>query len=234
MKEQQKNPNANDALDLSQKTHRRLIGYLGLLLPVLLYILAGLRPTGRFPAWQLMHSLSAYYYTGAVAVFVGILFALALFLFSYRGYCKDIADRVLGKIGGFAALGVAICPTKAPNGAFVPSWWHPILGTLHYAFAILLFVIFILFSFWLFRKSHYKNRKERPNDKKQRDRIYLACSVVMAIAIVWAGISLSTGAPIFWQEAIAIEGFAISWLVKGEAHQSAIYAIRKLSARSGG
>ena len=72
--------------DLSHRFHRSLIGYLGILLPVLLYGLAGLRPTTDLPRWETLNSISAYYHTGAVAVFVGVLFALALFLLTYRGY----------------------------------------------------------------------------------------------------------------------------------------------------
>src|SRR5690348_2167695 len=91
------------AENLSQQAHRRLIGILGLLLPFLLYIFAGFRPTTPLPAWRLLDSISAYYYTGGVAVFVGVLFALALFLLTYPGYKGVIADRVLGIVGGTAA-----------------------------------------------------------------------------------------------------------------------------------
>src|SRR5215471_6413943 len=77
--------------DLSYQTHRRLIGVLGFLLPILLYLVAGLRPTAPLPRWTLLDSVSAYYYTGAVAILVGVLFALSLFLFSYPGYENVIA-----------------------------------------------------------------------------------------------------------------------------------------------
>ena len=92
------------ARDLSQRAHRRLIGILGLLLPGLLYLLAGLLPTRGLPPWRFLTSMSAYYYTGSVGVFVGVLFALSLFLFTYQGYEGDKADRVLGRLGGAAAL----------------------------------------------------------------------------------------------------------------------------------
>jgi hypothetical protein len=108
--------------DLSQQTHRRLIGVLGFLLPILLYLVAGLRPTAPLPRWTFLDSVSAYYYTGAVAILVGVLFALSLFLFSYPGYENVIADRVVGRVGGAAALGVALCPTTAPEGLSPPPW----------------------------------------------------------------------------------------------------------------
>jgi hypothetical protein len=49
--------------------------------------------------------------------------------------------------------------------------------------------------------------------------------------VLWAASSLITHAPIFWQ-AIAIVAFAISWLVKGEAHRPVLRAIRHLSAHT--
>ena len=85
------------AESLSQQAHRRLIGILGLLLPLLLYVFAGLRHTVGLPAWTPLNSISAYYYTGAVAIFVGVLFALALFLLTYPGYKGVIADRQIGR-----------------------------------------------------------------------------------------------------------------------------------------
>ena len=102
--------------DLSHQSHRQLIGYLGILLPLILILLAGLRPTPGLPRWEPLNSISAYYYTGAVAAFVGILFALALFLFTYRGYRRYKADRVAGMLGGSAALGVVLFPTGGGPG----------------------------------------------------------------------------------------------------------------------
>src|SRR2546427_8123750 len=104
------------AENLSQQAHRRLIGVLGFCLPILLYIFAGLLPTAGLPSWRVLSSVSAYYYTGGVAVFIGVLFALALFLLTYRGYKGVIADRVVGFVGGTAAILVTLFPTTAPRG----------------------------------------------------------------------------------------------------------------------
>ena len=218
--------------DLSHLVHRRLIGFLGLLLPVLLYVVSGVRPTEGLPSWALLPSVSAYYYTGALGVFVGVLFALSLFLFSYPGYKGVIADRVLGWLGGGAALGVALFPTAAPDGQCVPSWWSPGLRVVHYVSAVLLFSAFILFSIWLFRKSSVPNRRNRPPEKRWRDAACLTCGITMTGCVLWAASSLITHAPIFWPEAIAIVAFAISWLVKGEVHRPVLRAIRHLSANT--
>jgi hypothetical protein len=214
--------------ELSQQTHRRIIGVLGLLLPILLYLVAGLRPTAPLPRWTLLDSVSVYYYTGAVVILVGVLFALSLFLFSYPGYENMIADRVVGCVGGAAALGVALFPTEAPKDLSPPPWWSPPLRTVHYVSAVILFVSFILFAVWLFRKSKVPKGQKRPPEKQWRDRICLACGIVMIGSVLWAASSLITHAPIFIPEAIAIIAFAISWLVKGEAYQPVLTVMRRL------
>jgi hypothetical protein len=212
---------------LSQQAHRRLIGYLGFFLPVLLYLVAGLRPSDGLPPWQVLTSVSAYYYTGAVGIFIGVLFALSLFLFTYPGYEGEHADRVLGTLGGLAALGVALFPTTAPGGLVPPTWWTPTIRTIHYGSAVSLFVVFILFSIWLFRKSSVPLRANRPRDKRWRDHICLACGIAMIVCVLWAASALITHGPIFWAEALAIMAFAISWLVKGEAYQPVIVRFRR-------
>lgn len=232
MAESRSSPGGHGAQDLSQQAHRQLIGLLGLFLPVLLYLLAGLRPTDGLHPWSLLPSVSAYYYTGAVGVFTGVLFALSLFLFTYPGYKGIIADRLVGRLGGAAALGVALFPTAAPDGLTEPSWWTPTLRVVHYVSAVLLFTAFILFSVWLFRKSNIPKRRDRPADKRRRDDACLACGIVMIGSMLWAASALFTHAPIFWPESMAIVAFAGSWLVKGEAHQLVRRAVRKLATGS--
>lgn len=218
---------------LSLQAHRRIVGLVGIMLPLLVYLWAGVRPTAGLPRWRLLWSVSAYYYTGAVAVFVGLLFALSFFLFSYRGYKGVAADRIVGWVGGLAALVVALFPTAAPAGAVEPSWWTAKTGLLHYVAAVVLFVSFILFAVWLFRKSATPRREDRPADKRRRDDVCLACGLIMISAVVWVGIATLSDAPIFVPEAVAIVAFAVSWLVKGEAHAPVIRAVRKLTGRGG-
>ncbi len=216
--------------DLSARAHRLLIGSLGLLLPVLLYVLAGLRSTTGLTSWRLLDSVSAYYYTGAIGVFIGVLFALSLFLFSYRGYTDGWIDRALGKAAGVAALGVPLFPTKAPRIELAPSWWTPVMNVVHLASAAVLFVSFIVFAVWLFRRSRIARFQDRPLEKRVRDSICLACGIVMILSMLWAASSLFSHAPIFWPETIAIEAFAISWLAKGEVHRGVVRVARFLTS----
>jgi heme/copper-type cytochrome/quinol oxidase subunit 2 len=193
------------------------------MLAPLVYLLAGLRPTSGLQQepWKLLDSISAYYHTGATAVFVGVIAALALFLFSYRGYKGAIADRVVGIVGGVAAAAVVLFPADPPPGVTAPYWWTHTTGEIHFVAAVGLFLSFIVFSVWLFRKSDTPRRRDRPAEKRHRDDVCLACGVVMIGAVLWAAVAIHSDGnnPIFLPETIAIVAFAISWLAKGQAHQ---------------
>ena len=215
--------------DLSSYFHRQFIGSLGLALPVLLWLIAGLRPTDGLPRWKVLSSVSAYYYTGSVAALVGILIALAVFLFTYRGYDNEHrrSDRIAAIVAGIAAVSVAFFPVEAPSDSLAPSWWTRWTGTLHYASAVVLFGAFIFFSLFLFPKTKVKDGEPLPRDKRARNRIYLSCGVAMLACMVWAGSALLARASIFWPEALALEFFAVSWLVKGRADWTAVAAAKR-------
>lgn len=200
--------------DLSSHLHRQLIGGVGVILPFLLLIIAGWRPTEGLPRWEILDSISAYYYTGAVAALVGTLVALAAFLVTYRGYGNEYQerDRIAAIVASVAAIGVAFFPTTAPGDLPEPSWWTPQTRTIHYVSAVVLFSAFVFFCFFLFPK---RKKEPQPFDKKVRNAFYYSCGVVMLACMIWAGSSYFTGAPIFWPEAIALWCFALSWLVKG-------------------
>jgi heme/copper-type cytochrome/quinol oxidase subunit 2 len=218
---------------LSLKAHRLVIGTLGFLMPALIFVLAGARPTPGLPRWEPQWSISAYYYTGAIGVFVGVLFALSLFLFTYQGYKGVKADRVVGFVGGLAALFVGLFPTAAPAGLSPPPWWGDSTAVVHYVAAVVLFISFIVFALWLFRRSDKPTRRERDWDKNVRDDICLVCGLIMSGCVVWAAIAKRAVRPIFVPESIAIMAFATSWLAKGEAFTSIIRRVGKLMGRLG-
>lgn len=214
-------------LILPHRAHRQLIGLMGIMLPVLVVVISWLWPTPDVP-WKMLASISEFYYTSATAVFVGSLFTLALFLFTYGGYEGDLADRALGKVSGFAALGVAFFPTKAPSQYTAPPWWLEWMGTAHYTFAVLLFLSFIAFALWIFRRTSVIDKNSMPTEKRWRNRISSVCGGLMIVSIVWAAIALKLDKPIFLPEATALVAFAISWLVKGRIHEPMIAACRRI------
>jgi len=217
---------AREPDDLSSAAYRQLIGYLGLLLPFILWLAAGLRPTEGLPPWKVLESVSSYYHTGAVAAFVGVLAALGAFLVTYRGYKNESRwrDRVAGVVAGIAAVLVAFFPTAVPTGLPELSWWTKLTGTVHYTAAATLFCSFIFFSLFQFRKSKRGSGKTLPTSKRLRNGVHLFCGIAMAVCIAWAGIASVMGAPMFWPEALALEFFAASWLTKGYADRTLIAA----------
>ncbi len=202
---------------LDYLAHRQVIGYLGMALPVVL-ILGGLALFSE--GWQ--SSLSAYYHTGMRNVFVGVLFVLGFFFFSYRGY--DETDRRAALVAFVGALGVALFPTS--NGDGTPGW----VGAVHYASALALFAALIFFT-----RQFQKSKPGEPISqvKRNRNRVYRICGGLMTAAIVGmvlykaaellallpqsAAELLAKARPIFMGETLAIEAFGVSWWVKGQA-----------------
>jgi hypothetical protein len=216
--------------DLSSHAHRQLIGFVGLLLPFLVwFVVSAWRPVDitEHPRWMPLSSISAYYYTGAISVFSGGLIALAVFLFSYQGYGnpRGHRDRVAAIIAGCAAMLVAFYPTDPPKGITAPTWWTDPMKWIHYGAAIVLFLSFFFFCWFQFPITKEKSRP--PKDKSRRNLIYRICGVGIFGALLWAAWELLLGgnadvdAPIFWPETLALEFFAISWLVKGRVDKTA-------------
>jgi hypothetical protein len=212
--------------DVSGRSHRQVIGYLGLALPILLALAVRVRPNPITDNW-LGTSISAYYWTGAVALFVGLLASLSLFLLTYRGYANESQkyDRGAAIIAGVAAAVVALFPTTPPSG-IRPNllWWHAWIGTTHIAAAVTLFSMFAVFALWLFRKTAPGVPPDA--DKKRRNAFYLACGIGILVSI---GLTLVAGLSdrsIFWPESFALVFFALSWLVKGAAVDSITATLR--------
>lgn len=210
-------PKAASTNDLSGDRHRQLIGWIGVVLPTVLLLLAlwrdGPEQLGN------LESISAYYYSGGTAAFLGMLFALSLFLFAYRGYRNternryNWADKGAARVAAIAALLVAFFPTAAPAGVSALAWWKPWIGVLHHIGAFALFAMFAIFALWLFRL----NEDGKVEAKTWQDGAYLACGAVIVAGIAVALYLGLTGRSIFWPEAAAVIAFAVSWLVKGYA-----------------
>jgi hypothetical protein len=212
--------------DRSDNSHRQLIGWIGFWLPWILILIAAVRPTGPSGGSAILNSISAYYYTGAVAAFVGMLVALALFLLTYRGYDNKYGwlDRLAARVAGVAALFVAFFPTSAPDGFPPIVWWADWDGQLHYFAAIVLFSMFALFSLFLFRLG---KDDPPPPDKRRRNLTYLVCGIVIVAGMVWSAIAKQQDRSIFIPESLALMAFAVSWLIKGRAPKSIANAVRK-------
>lgn len=189
---------------------RVLIGAAGIFLPVLIVI-------GKLifnNSFELEYSISDYYDNGTAGdIFVGVLFALAFFLVSYKGYAR--IDSIAANFGSVFALGVALCPTTSSNKT---------VHILHFIFALLLFSVFIFFSIYLFRKNK-PDIKKISRKKEERNHIYLTCGIIMIVCIVFIALVSLTHflrqptikySLVFWAESIALVAFGFSWITKAE------------------
>jgi hypothetical protein len=196
----------------SYLTLRKTVGIIGIGLPFALAF------GGLLLGIDLQESISAYYHTEMRDLFVGSLCAIAVFLWSYRGF--ERRDDIAGNLACIFALGVAFFPT-AP-GSPEASEFPVIIGRLHTLFTAAFFLTLAYFSLFLFRLSD----QETPTEEKLiRNFIYLLCGYAMIACLILIGIVnipaiaqlVRACKPVFWLEACAILFFGVSWFVKGEA-----------------
>ncbi|HKK39068.1 MAG TPA: hypothetical protein VJ949_06605 [Cryomorphaceae bacterium] len=201
--------------NLSYFTLRKLIGWLGLLLPWAVWAIAGSNE----------NSISDYYYTVSGVLFTSVLTLVGAFLISYRGYDKadeTLSDNVLTWIGGILILIVAAIPTPYDGGAggcptpicLVNDAW----GWVHFGAAVLFFVTMGHMSAFHFTKGN----KPFTAQKLKRNQIYRFCGYGMWVVLLITGILwiLEDRIPIprliFWSEVILLVLFGTCWLVKGK------------------
>lgn len=223
---QQRDP--GEILVTQQKTLRKVIGFAGMLLPVLLYIFLRL-DTGYE---HVLPSISHYYYTRVCGIFLMIVSLLAIFLIIYKG--RDTIDFILSLGAGLGALLLLLFPTHNLSVKDYPDLDRYIVtklhetsdfrGDFHLVCAALFLLCLACISFFVFTMSD-KSKEARGKQKRRRNRVYRTCSVIMvlALAIIFAGFrgwihtSFYEGNHLtFWMETVAVEAFGFSWLVKAE------------------
>ncbi len=196
-----KDPDQN--LVISYLTLRRLVGALGMGMPIVVMVWgwAICRCTRVLP------SISDYYALRARDAFVGILFAIACFLYTYRGFDDD--DRY-GHLAALFAVLVALFPSTGTT----------VERRVHLGAAAGLLLVLAYYSLRIFTRSG-----GRPTPQKLiRNRVYVVCGALILVCIaliglvklVWPDAELSSWQPVFWLESLALWSFGFSWFVKGE------------------
>ena len=221
-------PKSDREDDNSGHAHRQVIGYLGALLPLLLPLTVWLRPGHADLDWA-PSSISAYYWSGAVSLFSGVLAVLSVFLLTYRGYDNEDGkwDRRAAVVAGIAAALVAIFPTEPSQSLQVlHPWWAEWVDWTHKIAAVVLFSMFAVFSLWLFRKGATDDA-----EKRLRNNIYLVCGIGIIVSMGWAAANAIADRSVFLPEAAALWFFAWSWLVKGRALRSIKVTAQSAKAR---
>lgn len=212
----------------SQQTLRRVIGLLGIMLPVLLYVYLYIA-TG-FNHTKPLESISHYYYTRGNGIFIIIISMMAVFLLIYKG--KNRVDFYVSSIAGIFALCVIMFPTdnittccdsgKEYSIAFIKEHEGRII--FHLVSAAIFLLCLAYMSFFLFTKSD-QPPTARTKAKHSRNRLYRVCGVIMVLAmlVIFLGFRKVINEDFydknhltFWMESVAVLSFGISWLTKGE------------------
>ena len=203
---------------ISFMTLRKAVGWFGISLPLAMMLVTYLFSNCKV----VQDSISHYYYTVAGSMFVGILSAVALFLFAYKGY--DKWDNCSTSLAGFFGFCIALFPTNVSAAASCNIVNLPpseIRNTIHYTSAALFIITIACISLFLFTKSNGQKTEE----KKTRNNIYKVSGITILLCLALIVLFHFTynepdGAtnfkPVFWLEAVALFSFGISWLVKGE------------------
>jgi hypothetical protein len=230
---------ATNGLIINYMTLRRLIGWMGICLPFVVYlgnwvifthhVTACLLPSSKVP-----YSLSGYYYTHMRGVFTGTFWALGVFLVAYNGFGRT--DQVITTLAGLSAIGIATFPTL-PSPAFpadqtgtcgplVPveyksSPHQTLIGAGHQASLVVLIVTLIAMA-WRFR---YDQPGEEVTGTARAIYLISAAGIAIggagAIAQNFLSNSVKVETPwLFWFEIVAILFFGLSWFVKGEAYRA--------------
>jgi hypothetical protein len=201
-------PKPESPLIISYMTLRKVVGFLGIfLVPV---VVLGSLVLDHPPRIQV--SVSAYYYTSMRNELEGIICGISLFLLAYHGYTRQ--DSIVSKLAGFFALGIAFLPTVDTDVK------GDIVSILHYVTAGIFFALLSYMSIFLFTKSAGHKTKQ----KRQRNRVYRVCGIIMAISVIGIPIDGLPGIhekllflkPTLILETLALVSFGISWLTKGE------------------
>jgi hypothetical protein len=206
---------------ISYKNLRRLIGILGISLPLL--CLAGL----AISRTALEPSISHCYYSNVRDVFIGVMIGVSMFLISYYGYGP--VDNIVTNITGGAGMALALCPClfsyadPSLNRSVGFLNLDPYLSNaLHLGCASVFFLLLAFNSLFLFTRT--RDGEIVRDGKKKRNVVYVVCGVAMvALMIALVVIRLVLGderfdsKPIaFAIESLMLLAFGISWLVKGE------------------
>ncbi|MHB8054946.1 MAG: DUF998 domain-containing protein [Candidatus Aminicenantales bacterium] len=210
----------NNNLIISYVTMRRLIGVLGMMLP-LVCVAGGVLFAGTSP----QRSISYYYYTNMRDFLVGLLVAVSMFFLTYKGYEKR--DEIVTSFIGLAGLGLAFFPIRSADNPYAPAGlfqMNPAIASyVHIASAGIFFILLAFNSIFLFTLSG-DGKTPLTRNKKIRNRIHRTCggfilAALAAFAALWMILGKAALNRTRWVlvlQTVMLLAFGVSWLVKGK------------------
>jgi len=207
---------------LTKYQHRKIIGYLGLSLPILLLV-----STALFGCHKIQASISDYYHTIARDIYIGIIVLISFFFYSYRGYK---GDQIAFKIAAISILLVAYFPTIVDyeGGANCLEFMDTnrsftISRYIHNTSATIFFSTLTYICLFLFTNPRYSNSQFK--EAKLRRLLIKTCGFIMLISVLFIiaffvfSLHKFEGVKnlklVFYLEVTALVAFSFAWLVKG-------------------
>lgn len=213
---------------------RKAIGYCGFMIPILCLALSF---TGNC-AQTVLPSISHYYYSIIGDVFVGVMFALGLFLVLYKSVFKiekyRRQENILTNVSGLFAIVVGLIPTDPDGGdcfhiTLINGGYQDVFGIFghfHLPAAALMLLIFGVISYRYFPRNWETGLPDSTNKTRYRMCAYIIfCSIGILVLYFadskWLDGRFLSGLRqlkiVFVMECVAISAFAVSWLQKGRA-----------------
>jgi uncharacterized membrane protein len=195
------------------------VGVLGVALPPLLVFVEPLLFYGQpFPRG----SLSAYYYSGMREFFVGVLWAIGVFLILYKAADFSRESR-LSSYAGLAVIFVALFPTGRPGAAVPFTPLQDLAGEatverIHFGAAGIFIALLAPITYYFGREEG--RRPAAPGRRSRRfwRTFHWTCTglILAALALAaFAGITSEPDKGLLIAEWIAVWAFGASWLMKG-------------------
>lgn len=226
---------------------RKAVGLCGAAIPFLcLTLLFTHQCFGR-----ILPSISHYYYTIVGDAFVGILFALGLFLILYKSVFKNDKlrkqENLLTNLSGILALIVAFIPTDPEGGDcyYIEltngySKAFGFLGNLHLPSAGIMLLIFGIIAWKYFPLNWETGIADSTNKKMYRTCALFIFGVLFILVLYFADGKFLEGKYlgalekiriVFIMECVAVLAFAVSWLKKGRIVPAIKEAVQKMKNR---
>lgn len=213
---------------------RKAIGYCGFVIPLLCLSLSLTRNCNRI----LLPSISHYYYTIIGDAFVGVLFALGLFLVLYKSVFNieklRKQENFLTNLSGAFAMTVAFIPTDPEGGncyhiGLTDGTYQEVFGLLgffHLPSAALMLIIFGIIAYYYFPRNWVTGKPDSSNKRLYRRCAWVIFISIFILILYFADSKFLGGKYLSWLENIrivfllectSISAFAVSWLKKGRA-----------------
>ena len=196
-----------ESYTLSALAHRKLIGMLGVLLPIVTGILTWIIDPSH------LGSISITHYADTYILFEGVVMTTALFLFTYQGY--DLGDKALCRVAAAGALILVIFPCQGLPGDPTRSLFPLEQSTsdiIHSTSASVFFICMLIMTWFQFTKG-----KGSFKSRIKKILVFGLCGLVqcggIAIVVVHAVTGLMST---FLGEMVFLISFGTAWLIKGK------------------